>query len=117
MIQINRVQGGAVHVLTDGVHLGGAAVADDGHAVLGVLGGNGAGQDQVGAAQGRVVGVLGGRVGDVCPEQMGRNHALDVHAGTQVGRREVAGDGFGRLHRAAQQENRPPRQFHDDQRR
>ena len=64
VIEVHRVQRGTVDVLPHRVDLKSMAIADDRHTVFGVLGGDGAGQHQAGAAQGGIVGVLSGGVGD-----------------------------------------------------
>ena len=81
MVQIDRVQRRSVHILADGIHLGGTAVGDDGDSTLGILSRDGAREDEIRAAERRIVGILSRRIRNGCPEEMRRRHGLSIHAG------------------------------------
>ena len=79
VIQVDRMQRCAADSFTDRKDLrGGSAFADDGDAMLGILGGDGSSQQQVGRALRRVALVLRGGSGRRNAEQVRRHHGLNV---------------------------------------
>ena len=116
MIEIDRVQAGSAHVVADGVDLRRAAVADDGDALLRILGGDGAGELQIGGRRRRVRRVLHPGIDRRDAEQVSADDGgqIDVRSARALARR-----GADRLQRldgaAAEQEHDDARQFDGDQ--